>query len=225
MTQTTARITKGNQHFEILVDLEEAMKLKRGEEGADITRAVITDTIFHNLKSGEKAGTTDLERVFETSNPTEVAEKIIKTGEVVKTAESMRTETEQKYKQVVDTLTKLVVSPEGRPYTPDRIMKALTEAHVQIKNKPIDTQINDILDQLAKILPVKIERKKVRLTISAQYTGKAYGMMKEYIKEENWQPNGNLEAVIEMPTALTFDFYEKLNNITHGSVLSEEIKN
>lgn len=225
MAQTTARITKGSAHFEILVDLEEAMKIKRGDEQADPARAIITDEIFRNLKSGEKASEDELELHFQTTDPTEVAIKIIKNGEVVRTAESMRTETEQKYKQVVDQLSKMAVSPEGRPYTPDRIMKALTEAHVQIKNKPIDTQINEIIDQLTKILPLKIERKKVRLIISAQYTGKAYGLMKDFIKEENWQSNGSLEAIIEMPTAMTFDFYEKLNNITHGSVLSEEIKN
>jgi len=50
MTQTTARIKKNGKHFEILVDLEEAMKISKGGSNANITDAVLTETIFNNLK-------------------------------------------------------------------------------------------------------------------------------------------------------------------------------
>jgi ribosome maturation protein SDO1 len=224
MTQTTARIKKDGKHFEILVDLDEAMKIRKGESNANITDAVLTEAIFNNLKSGENASTDDMENAFGSSDVLIVAEKIIKEGEVVRTAESMKTEHSAKYKQVVDFLVRNAVSPEGRPYTPDRIMKALTEAHVNIKNKPIESQVEEILDQLSKILPVKIEKKSVRLVIPAIHTGKAYGIIKEFIKTENWKNNGDLEVVVEMPSGLIFDFYDRINSATHGSVLSEEIK-
>ena len=103
-------------------------------------------------------------------------------------------------------------------------MKALGEAHVNVKNKPIESQIEEILDQLAKILPVKIEKKKAKLLIPAIHTGKAYGIIKEFMKTEDWKNNGDLEVVVEMPAGLIFDFYDKINGATHGSVLSEEIK-
>ncbi len=222
MAQTTARIKKGGKHFEILVDLDEAMKLRKGE--GNINSAILTDAIFHNLKAGEHAGENDLDIAFGTSDVSVIAEKIIKGGEVVRTAESMKGEHEKMYKQVVDFLSKNAVSPEGRPYTPDRIMKALIEAHVNIKNKPIDSQVSEILDQLSKVLPVKIEIKKARLVIPALHTGKAYGFVKEFMIKEDWKNNGDLEVVVEMPTALIFDFYDRINSATHGSVLSEEIK-
>jgi ribosome maturation protein Sdo1 len=41
---------------------------------------------------------------------------------------------------------------------------------------------------------------------------------------EEWKNNGDLEVVVEMPTALVFDFYDKVNGATGGAVLSEEIK-
>ena len=225
MAQTPARIKKNGKHFEILVDLDEAMKVRKNESGANIGNAVLTDAIFNNLKSGEHAGTSDLENAFGTSDLMLVSEKIIKEGEVVQTTESMKTVHDAKYKQVVDFLVKNAISPEGRPYTPDRIMKALSEAHVNVKNKPIESQVEEILDQLAKILPVKIEKKKIKLVIPALHTGKAYGIIKEFIKTENWKNNGDLEVVVEMPAGLIFDFYDKINGATHGSVLSEEIKN
>lgn len=225
MTQTTARIKKGGKHFEILVDLEEATKVKKDLPGANLSSAVLTDKIFYNLKSGEHASSDDLEINFGTTDQLEVAEKIIKHGEVVQTTESMRAEHDAKYKQAVDFLSKNAVSPEGRPYTPDRIEKDLHEAHVNIKNKPIESQLNEIIDQLSKILPIKIEKKKVKLIIPAQHTGKAYGIIKDFMTEEKWKNNGDLEVVVEMPSGLIFDFYDKINSATSGSVLSEELKN
>ena len=224
MTQTTARIKKNGKHFEILVDLDEAMKVKRNEDGANINAAVITEYIFNNLKSGENASESDMEDAFGSSDMTIVVEKIIKNGEVVRTTESMKTDHDIKYKQIVDFLSKNAISPEGRPYTPDRIMKALNEAHVEVKNKAIESQIEEILDQLSKILPIKIEKKKAKLLIPALHTGKAYGIVKEFIKTESWKNNGDLEVVVEMPAGIIFDFYDRINGATHGNVLSEEIK-
>jgi ribosome maturation protein SDO1 len=224
MAQTTARIKRGGKHFEILVDLDEAMKIKRGENGANLSSAVLTEYVFYNLKAGEHASDTDLEKEFGTRNIMEVSEKIIKNGEVVRTAESMKAEYEQKYKQVVDFLASSAVSPEGRPYTVDRIMKSLIEAHVNIKNKPVESQVREIIDQLAVVLPIKMEMKKIRLTIPAIHTGKAYGIVKGHMTSEEWKNNGDLEVVVEMPTALVFDFYDKVNGVTGGSVLSEDIK-
>lgn len=222
MTETTARIKKEGKHYEILVDLEEAIKFK--DDKGDITQAVLTDSIFHNLKSGENASKEDLEKNFQTTDPLEVARIIIKSGEIVKPTEYLNKKQDEKYKQVVDFLSKNASSPKGTPYTPERIEKALREANVNIKNKPIDSQINEIMDQLTKIIPIKIETKKLKLRIPAQYTGIVYGTIKEFMKSESWQSNGDLEVVVEVPSGIIMDFYDKINNPTKGSILSEEIK-
>ena len=221
MVETTARIKREGKHFEILVDLEEALKLRKGE--GNINQAVLTNDVFYNLKSGEHASKEDLEKYFDSSDFFEICEKIIKNGEVVKTTDFLKEEQNQKYKQVVDFLVKNAISLEGRPYTPDRIMNALNEAHVNIKNKPIEIQINEILEQLNKVLPIKVERKKVKLRVSSMHIGKAYGYLKEYISKETWLNNGDLECIVEVPSGLIMDFYDKINSATHGSVLSEEL--
>lgn len=222
MANTTARIKKGGKHFEILVDLDEALKVSKGE--GNINAALLGDAVFHNLKSGERASMDDLEVNFGTSDFAEVAEKIIKSGEVVRTAESMNKERDEKYKQVVDFLVRNAVSPEGRPYTPDRIMKALKEARVNVKNKPVESQVSEILDELGKVLPMKVERKKVKLVVPAIHSGKAYGIVKEFMVKESWMNNGDLEVVVSVPSGLIMDFYDKVNSATNGSVLSEELK-
>ena len=222
MTQTTARVTRQGKHYEILVDLDEALKIKKGQ--GNLNSAVLTESVFHNLKSGEHVSSGDLIKNFGTDVFEEVALKIIKGGEIVLPSDYFKKESEQKYKQIIDFLTKNAVSPEGRPYTSDRIMKALKEANVVVKNTSIDSQIKEITDELAKILPIRLEMRKIKITVPAQHTGKAYGLLKESMKEENWMQNGDLQAVLVMPVGMVFDFYDKLNAITHGSALAEEMK-
>jgi ribosome maturation protein SDO1 len=223
MTQTEARLTKKGKKYEILVDLDEALKI-RGGKSTNISAAVLTNAIFHNLKSGETAGVNDLEIDFGTSNVDEVALKIIKNGEVVLPAEYIKKMQEGKYKQVVDFLSKNAVSPTGIPYTPDRIMGALKEANVNVKNESIDKQISEILAQIQRILPIKIEIKKIQVTIPAQFTGKAYGAVSEFKQSEEWLSNGDLRIIVGVPAGLIFEFYDKLNGVTHGAALTEELK-
>jgi ribosome maturation protein SDO1 len=222
MVNTTARIKKGGKHYEVLVDLDEALKFRKGEENLNVT--ILGDAIFHNLKSGERAGIDEMEIDFGTSVFEEVAEKIIRNGEVVRTAKFVKEGQDKKYKQVVDFLVRNAVSPEGRPYTPDRIMKALKESRVNIKNKSIESQIEEILDQLGKILAIKVERKRIQLIIPAIYSGKGYSIVKEFMIGENWKNNGDLEVIVEIPSGLIMDFYDKVNGATAGSVMSEELK-
>ena len=72
MVQTTARVKKGAKHFEVLVDLDEALKVRKGE--GNINAAVLTDAVFHNLKSGEHAGVGEMEDAFGSSDLMVVAE-------------------------------------------------------------------------------------------------------------------------------------------------------
>ena len=153
MVQTTARLKRGGKHYEILIDFDAAMKVRIDAPGASLNSALVTEVIFYDLKSGAQASKADLEVDFGTSNIMEVAKKIIKSGEIEKPVEAVRADQDKKYKQVVEFFRKNAISPEGRPYTADRIMKALSEAHVNVKNKPIESQVQEILDQLSKILP------------------------------------------------------------------------
>ena len=85
MTDTVARIKKNGKHFEILVDLDEAMKVRKGS--GNLSVAILTNAIFHNLKSGEHVSEGELREAFGSEDFLTVAEKIIKSGEVVRTTE------------------------------------------------------------------------------------------------------------------------------------------
>ncbi len=222
MTQTTARIKQKGKHFEIVVDLDNALKFRKGETSFFEPES---ESIFTNLKSGDVASNSELESCFGTTDVSEIAKKIVKNGEVLTTQEHRDEERDKKMKQVVDFLSRNTINPQtGNPHTPDRIKKALEEAHVNIKNAPIDSQIKDILEQISRIIPVKIETKKIKVTIPAIHTGKAYNIINQYKEEENWMNDGSLEVTISIPAGMIMDFYDKLNSATHGAALTQEIK-
>lgn len=225
MTQTTVRLIKGGKKYEILVDLDEALKVRKDLPDANLGAAVLTEAVFHNLKSGEHVSTDSLEIDFGTSDFSKVCEKIIKNGEVVLPTDYVNKIHDAKYKKVVDFLHKNGISPQGTPYTPDRIMSVLKEANVVVKNESMDKQIQEIIEKIQKIIPIKIEMKKIKILVPSQYTGKAYGVLNEYKVDEEWQSNGDLEIIVNVPAGILMDFYDKLNGITHGSALAEEIKN
>ena len=83
--------------------------------------------------------------------------------------------------------------------------------------------MNEILEKITSILPIKIQTKKVKVTIPAIHTGKAYAVVNQYKEEETWKDDGSLETIIKVPSGIILDFYDKLNSITHGSALTEEI--
>ena len=222
MTNTLARIKKAGKNFEIIVDLDNALSFKKGQSSYIEAEG---DKIFSDSKKGNVASTADLQSSFGTADLNEVVAKIVKEGEVLVTQEFRDEEREKKIKQVVDFLAVNSVDPKtGNPHTPLRIKSALEQAHVNIKNVPIDQQINEIMEGISKIIPIKIATKKVRITVPAMHTGRVYGVVAHYKEDETWKDNGDLEVIVKVPAGMIMDFYEKLNGVTHGSALTEEIK-
>jgi len=222
MTQTLARIKRVGKNFEVLVNLEDALKFKKGEISFIEAEG---DRVFTDSKKGQVPSSDDLSESFGTTNIQEIVETIVKGGEIQLTQEHRGIEQEQKFKQVVDFLATNAIDPQTKnPHTPERIKNALEQAHINVKNSPIENQIKDIVAEISKIIPIKLETKKVKITIPAIHTGKAYGVITQYKEEENWLDNGDLQVVAAVPSGIIIDFYDKLNSVTHGAALTEEIK-
>ena len=223
MTNVTAKIKIKGKNFEILVDANKAVEVKKGKASAN--EALINDVVFYNIKSGEKASEKDLLAIFGTDDVYVISEKIIKQGEIEIPSEFISKEKQEKLKQVVEFLVKNSVNPgSGLPYSPKRIEESLKEAGGNIENKPIEEQIPRILEKLRVVLPIKIETKKLKIVVPAVHTGKAYGLLNEHKEKEDWLDNGDLKVIINIPAGMQMDFYDKLNSITHGSAVVEEIK-
>ena len=95
---------------------------------------------------------------------------------------------------------------------------------INLKNAPIESQIKEIIEAVSKILPIKIKTKKVKVIIPPIHVGRAYGLVSQYKEQEEWKDDGSLEVVLNIPQGHLMDFYEKLNSMTKGSAIAEELK-
>jgi len=222
MAIVEARLKIKGKQFEISVDLDEALKVKAGT--GSVNNALNSPAIYTDVKRGLAASKDELNAFFDTDNVYEIAEKIMKKGEIQKNQEFRDAEREKRIKQVIDLILRNAVDQHGRPYTEDRIRKAINEVHFSFDNKPAEQQMPLLIEKLSKVIPIKIETKKIKLTIPARYSAQVYGMLKDYKESEEWLANGDLMVVMNIPSGLQIDFYDKLNSVTHGAVVSSEVK-
>ena len=224
MGDTIAKLRSGKLFFETMVDLDNAMKLRKGGE-VSMSDVIRDNAIYTNLGKGMKAGSAELEQAFGTSEFEKVVEQIVKKG-IIEVSQKFRDEAlEARRKQVVDFLVRNAIDGQtGRPFTPDTLQNALKDVGVKIENKNIENQITRIVDSLKQVIPIKIETKKLKVIVPAVHTGKAYGLLTEYKEKEEWLSNGDLQITLNIPVGIQMEFYDKLNSITHGSAITEEIK-
>lgn len=224
MGNIEARIKIKGKQFEILVDLDSALKFRKTGQGS-IQNIIAVNTIFSDIKKGMHASSADLKAAFGSDDTETVASEIIRHGEIQLPAEYRREEREAKHKQIVDFLARNCIDPRAEiPYTPTRIETALHEAHINVDDRQIQEQIPVIIKELQKILPLRIETKKLTIKIPASYTGYSYSLLKEFREREEWLDDGSLLCVINLPAGMQSEFYDKINKITHGSAITQEIK-
>jgi len=225
MAEVIARIKSYGKNFEILVDLDKALAFKKTGQGA-MSNILSVPTIFHDVKKGLRVSDADLKSAFATADALKISERIIKEGEVQLPADYRAKMREARFKQIIDFLSITCVDPRtGSPHPAARIESALKQAGVKIdENKSVDEQVGPILKTIQKILPIRIETKRLAIKVPAIYTGKVYGLLKEFIIKEEWLADGSLSCAIELPAASQSTFFDKLNGITHGAAITQELK-
>ena len=222
MSKVVARIKVKSKHYEIQVDLDEALKVKAGS--GDLLAALDSTSVFYDLKKGTIASNADLKDAYGTTDFHDIAKTIISKGEVQKTQEFRDSEKENKIKQVMELLIRNAVDQHGRPFTEDRLKTAIQQAHYSFDNRTPEQQLTPLVHELKKIIPIKISTKKIKLTIPARFTGQAYGILKDYKESEDWLANGDLQVIMNIPPGILIDFYDRLNSVTHGAAHAEELE-
>jgi len=221
MPNVEARLKAKGKEYQISVDVDKALKVKNGE--GDAASALNSNAIYYDLKKGLVASESDLKDAFGTTDLYEIAKKIMSSGEIQKPQEYREAEREARIKQVIDLILRNAVDQHGNPFTEERLRRAIDEAHYSFDNRPAEQQMGNLVHKLREVIPIKIETKKIKLIIPARFTGQVYGVLGDYKESEEWLSNGDLQVIVNVPSGMQIDFYEKLNGVTHGAVVSEEI--
>jgi ribosome maturation protein SDO1 len=217
---TVARMTKDNEHFEVLVKPQKALDYRMGKIAA-ITEVLAAEIIYSDANKGTKASEESLRKAFGIVDPLKIAETILTKGTLQLTTEQRRKMIEDKRRQIVDFIARQSVDPKTNlPHPPTRIENAMEQVRYSIDPfKPVEEQAKDIVKLLRVILPLKMEQISIGVTIPAEYSARAYGGIKGFgtVKHEEWRPNGSWFGVIEMPAGMYAPFLEKLGQLTKGT--------
>lgn len=214
-----ARLESHGERFEILVEPDLAAGIRHGDE-VDIEDAVAALFVFENASKAEKSSEEALMKVFGETDFANVAEKIIKKGEIHLTAEQRKKMIEDKRKQVVTFISRNAINPQTKlPHPPTRIEMAMEEARVNIDPfKHIDELVKETVKALRPLLPIKFAEMKFAVKIPADYAPKAYGEIASgtTIEREEWQNDGSWICVCRIPAGIQEEFYNMINRLTKG---------
>jgi ribosome maturation protein SDO1 len=170
-----------------------------------------------------------LEEVFDTTDPMTIIPEVIKQGEIQITADQRREMQEQKHKQLVQRITRNAVNPQmdDAPHPPERIESALEETDFRVDPmEPVETQVDDALDALRPVIPIRFDEITVAVQVPADYAGSAQAQIRQFgeLEREEWQPDGSWVGVITFPAGMQNDFYDLVNEHTSGEAETQIIK-
>lgn len=224
---TTARITKSGDKFEILVKPDPALDYKMGKP-TPISQMLVIDEIYADASKGTHASDEKLQKAFGTTDPLLVAEDIMKHGELQLTTEQRRQLVDDKRKQIVAFVSRNCIDPRtGTPHPPLRIEQAFNQIRLVVDPfKPAEEQAKAVIEELRTLLPIKIDKMKVAVKVFPEHAAKAYGSIKGFgtITKEEWQKDGSLVALVEMPAGLYGSFIDRLGKLTQGTVQTKVLK-
>ena len=224
---TVVRYSFEGEKFEILVKPDPALEYKLGKR-KDISSILVSDEIYTDSSKGTRASSEKLLKAFKTEDATAIAERIIKKGELNLTTDQRRKMTSEKRKQIVNYVAKTFVDPKSHlPHPPLRIEQAMEDGRVTIDpHKSVEEQINDVVEKLRSIIPLKSENLILEIIVPAQFAAQSYSVLKSTgtLQKEEWQSNGSLKAILEIPAAARPNVIDRLGSITKGTASIEVAK-
>lgn len=221
-----ARLRKEGKTFEILVDCDKALELREGKP-VGIDNIVATNAIFYDVKKGERAPGSELLKLFKTEDARKISEVIIREGEVQLTSKHCDKLREEKKRQIITIIHRNAIdSKTGLPHPPQRIEAAMEEAKVHLdEHKPAEQQVEDVLKKIRLIIPIKFEMREIAVRVPVQYAAVSFPMLKRYkLLKEEWQNDGSLIAVVEIPAGIQNEFFSDVNKASHGEAETKIIR-
>jgi ribosome maturation protein SDO1 len=222
-----ARLKTHGTTFEVLVDPDGALALKRGER-VNLEDILAVEDIFENASRGDRSPEEDLQKAFGTLEVLPIAEIIIKKGDISLTAEQRKQFIENKRRQVIEVIARNAINPQTKtPHPPTRIEQAMNEARVNIDpTKSIDELVKIAMKAIRPLIPIRFEVVEVAVKIPPAYAPKAYGEVAAFgkLSREAWQNDGSWIGVVEIPAGMQTEFYALINRLTKGEAETKLLK-
>lgn len=224
---TVVRFSVEGEKFELLVKPDPALEYKLGKR-KDISTVLVSDEIYSDSNKGTRASTEKLMKAFKTTDSVAIAALILQKGDLNLTTDQRRKMVLEKRKQIVDFIAKTYVDPRSHlPHPPLRIEQAMDDARISVDPfKNTDEQTKDIVEQLRSIIPLKSENMLLEILVPAQFAAQSFSVLKSVgtLKKEEWQSDGSLKVILDIPAAARANVIDRLGSVTKGSASIEVAK-
>lgn len=225
----TARLESHGERFEVLVDPDAALAIKRGEFDGELTDVIAAEDVFEDASSGDRPPEQALTDVFGTTDPLQIIPEVIERGEIQITSDQRREMQAQKRRRLVNIIARNAINPQQNdtPHPPERIERALEEAGFTVDPmEPAQSQVDDALEALRPVIPIRFEEITIAVQLPSEYAGSGQARVREFgdLEREEWQNDGSWVGVVSFPAGMQNEFYDLVNEVSSGEADTRVVK-
>ena len=218
-----ARLEKGGNRYEILVDPELVAQWKEDNDSVIIEDLLATDEVWSDVKAGDRPTSDAIENTFGSVELVVCVEKILREGTIQLTTVQRKQMVEEKRKQIVNAIATTATDPKTRgPHPPTRIENALAEARFSVDPfLSVERQVQDAVDAIRALIPLQF----ITVRLAFRIQGKDYGgvsqLLRDSIQREQWLEDGSWACVVEVPGGMRNEIISRVANRSSGLEVKE----
>ena len=218
-----ARLEKGGNRYEILVDPELVTKWKDNPESINFEEMLATDEVWSDVKSGDRPTEDALVNIFGTTELRTCVEKILTDGSIQLTTAQRKKMVSDKRKQIIHAISSTATDPKTRgPHPPIRIEHALDEARFSVDPfLSVERQVADAVQAIRSLIPLQFITVRLAFRVSGKDYGGVNKLLRDMIQKEEWLENGSWACIVECPGGMKSDLISKVAKRSSGLDVKE----
>ena len=210
------RYKKNGEIFEVLVDFDILKKFQKKPEDFSVYDVLADTKIFKDQKKGELASENILQKIFPEMSEEEILKEILLKGECQIPTSYINKLREEKKLQVINYIAENALNAQTKgKFTPSMIEGEINKLKFNFDPyKSFESQSDEILKLLKKVMPISLDEVTIQLKIPATYVGAFYGPFRNYgkIQKEFYDQTGNLNLELKATESSTDKIIEFAKN-------------
>jgi len=213
-----ARLEKGGNRYEILVDPDLVAEWKVNPEQVSFEDMLATDEVWSDVKAGDRPTSDALENIFGTTDLHSCVERILIDGSIQLTTAQRKQMVDDKRKQIIHAIATTATDPKTRgPHPPTRIENALSEARFSVDPfLSVERQVQDAVDAIRALIPLQFITVRLAFRIQGRDYGGVHQLLRDSIQKEEWLSDGSWVCVVECPGGMKSDLISRVSKRSSG---------
>ena len=213
-----ARLEKGGNRYEILVDPELVPQWKEDNDSVEMEDMLATSEIWADVKAGDRPTADSLENIFGSTDLHTCVKKILGEGSIQLTTVQRKQMVEDKRKQIINAIATTATDPKTRgPHPPTRIENALSEARFSVDPfLSVERQVQDAVDAIRSLIPLQFITVRLAFRIQGKDYGGVHQLLRDSIQREEWLSDGSWACVVECPGGMKSDLISRVSKRSSG---------